>query len=125
MFCYGGYPVLIWISSEYTYFLTYLLKLVNYGKLQMTRPTERPSKANLHDINKNLVNIATEAKIALCGASIVNGLERYPDVRSKCFAPICTINLGIGGNKVEIIQWRMEDMFSTYCRLFISSLRDQ
>ena len=74
--------------STFIYYEEKSLKLVNYGKLQMTRPTERPSKANLHHINKNLVNIATEAKIALCGASIVNGLERYPDVRSKFFAPL-------------------------------------
>ena len=75
------------------------LKLVNYGKLQTTRPTERLSKANLHGINKNLINnTATEAKIALCGASIVNGLQRYPDVWNNFFAPLSAINLGIGGD---------------------------
>ena len=44
------------------------------------------------------------AKIALCG------LERYPDIWSKFSASLSTINLGIGGDKVENILWRMEDM---------------
>ena len=52
----------------------------------------------------------SEAKIALCGASIINGLERYPDIWNNFFAPLSAINLGIGGDKVQHILWRMEDM---------------
>ena len=52
------------------------LKFVNYGRLETTRPTERKAKLHL----QNTLNINNnEAKIALDCASILNGLERYPD----------------------------------------------
>ena len=57
------------------------LKLVNYGRKLTTRPTERRNKAKQqqqHNLNKLLK--PSKAKLALVGASIVNGLQRYPDV---------------------------------------------
>ena len=48
--------------------------------------------------------------MALCAASIVDGLERYPDVWNKLFAPLSAINLGIGGDRTKNVLWRMEDM---------------
>ena len=51
----------------------------------------------------------SKAKLALVGALIVNGLQRYPDVW-QIFTPLGAINLGIGGDKVENILWRIEDM---------------
>ena len=83
------------------------LKLVNYGRKLTTRPTERRNKAKQHDLNKLLK--PSKAKLALVGASIVNGLQRYPDVW-QTFTPLGAINLGIGGDKVENILWRIEDM---------------
>ena len=84
------------------------LKFVNYGRLQTTRPTERKAKTKWH--LKNLQNINNEAKISLCGASIINGLERFSDVWDIFFAPLSAINLGIGGDRTENLLWRMEDM---------------
>ena len=86
------------------------IKFVNYGRKTTTRPTERQSKAKIHALQKLLLKSASKAKIALCGASIVNGLQRYPDVWENFFAPLGAINLGIGGDKAENILWRMEDM---------------
>ena len=86
------------------------LKLVNYGRKLTTRPTERRNKAKQqqqHDLNKLLK--PSKAKLALVGALIVNGLQRYPDVCQK-FTPLGAVNLGIGGDKVENILWRIEDM---------------
>ena len=53
------------------------LKSVNYGRKLTTRPTER-RKQQQHNLNKLLK--PSKAKLALVGASIVNGLQRYPDV---------------------------------------------
>ena len=87
------------------------IKFVSYGRKTTTRPTERSSKAKIHSMQKCLLkSSASKAKIALCGASIVNGLQRYPDIWEHFFAPLVAINLGIGGDKVENILWRMEDM---------------
>ena len=84
------------------------LKFTNYGRLETTRSTERKAKAKRH--LKKLLNINNEAMIALCGASIVNGLERFSDVWNKLFAPLSDINLGNGGDSTENVLWRMDDM---------------
>ena len=86
------------------------LVFVNYGRKITTRPTERPSKANIHHLHKTILKCSNKAKIALCGASIINGLQRYPDVWDNFFAPLVAINFGIGGDKVQNILWRIEDM---------------
>ena len=76
------------------------LRFVNCGRLQTTRPTERKAKTKWH--LKNVQNINSEVKISLCGASIINGLERFSDVWNKfLFAPLSAINLGIGGDRTE------------------------
>ena len=75
------------------------LKFVNYGRLETIRPTERKAKAKLH--LQKILDINNEAKRALGGASIVNGLETYTDVWNKSFAPLSAINLGIGGDRTE------------------------
>ena len=58
------------------------LKLVNYGRKLTTRPTERRNKAKQQQQQHNLNKLfkPSKAKLALVGASIVNGLQRYPDV---------------------------------------------
>ena len=74
------------------------IKLVNYGRKLTTRPTELRNKAKQqqqHGLNK--LQKPSKAKLALVGASIVNGLQRDPDVWQK-FTPLEAINLGIGGD---------------------------
>ena len=41
------------------------------------------------------------------GASIVGGLSRYPSVWQKYFETLGTLNLGVGGDKTEHVQWRI------------------
>ena len=56
------------------------LKSVNYGRKLTTRPTERRNKAKQQQHNLNKLLKPPKAKLALVGASIVNGLQRFPDV---------------------------------------------
>ena len=88
------------------------LKFIRYGKSETTRPTERllVAKVKQHNVNKHLC-LSSKAKIALCGASIINGLQRYSAVWNTYFpASLNAINLGIGGDRVQHILWRIEDM---------------
>ena len=86
------------------------LKLVNYGRQLTTRPTERNKvkQQQQHNLNKLLLKLS-KAKLALVGDSIVSGLHMYPVVWNELFTPLGAINLGIGGDKVENILWRIED----------------
>ena len=85
------------------------LKRCNYGRLYTTRPTARPSKIHLHDDMKTFALGEEKPIVALCGASIIQGLKRYHDIWDTYFAPLSAINLGIGGDRTENILWRMED----------------
>ena len=89
-----------------------LLTFVNYGRKETTRPIERltKSKTYQHRIIKSVLKTTAETRIALCGASIVNGLQRYNNVWNSYFAPLKAANLGIGGDKVQHILWRIEDL---------------
>ena len=83
-------------------------RTANYGRTKSSQPEQRWSKLSVHEGQKHaLTNLS---KIALCGASIVKGLERYNDVWQKHFVPLKTINLGIPGDKTQHILWRMEDI---------------
>ena len=86
------------------------LKLVNYGRQLTTRPTERnkAKQQQQHNLNKLLLKLS-KAKLALVVDSNVRGLQRYPGVWDELFTPLGAINLGIGGDKVENILWRIED----------------
>ena len=66
-------------------------------------PTERFNKSNWIIIMITLVFIIQNAKpnTLLLGDSIVAGLSRYPNVWNEYFALINTLNLGIGGDRVE------------------------
>ena len=87
-------------------------KLCNYGRKCTTRPTMRPSKLKLHARHNEQLKTFGEEKpiMALCGASIIQGLTRYQDIWNKYFAPLSAINLGIGGDRTEDILWRMENI---------------
>ena len=76
-------------------------KICNYSRLRTTRPTARPSKADLHYHQKRQLDSLDAPLVALCGAYIVNGLIRYDGIWNRYFAPLSAINLGIGGDKTE------------------------
>ena len=59
---------------------------------------------------KSSIKTAAETRLLLCGASKVNGLQRYGDVWNSYFATLKAVNIGIGGDKVEQILWRVEDL---------------
>ena len=56
------------------------LKFVNYGRFETNRPKTRTSKLKEHeDIIRNIEQ-ANQPKLALCGASITKGLQRYSEI---------------------------------------------
>ena len=68
------------------------------------------AKLNQHLVMKRNIKTAAETRILLCGASIVNGFQRYSGVWDSYFSPLKAANNGIGGDKVENILWRVEDL---------------
>ena len=87
------------------------LKLCNYRRHLNTRPILRESKVNIHNrIKGDLIHIEETPILALCGASIVQGLKRYINVW-QMFAPLGAINLGIGGDRTQNLLWRVEDLW--------------
>ena len=47
------------------------------------------------------------AEVCLVGASIVRGLARYPRVWERYLEPLGVLNLGVGGDRTEHVQWRV------------------
>ena len=68
------------------------------------------AKLNQHLVMKRNIKTAEETRILLCGASIVNGFQRYSGVWDSYFSPLKAANIGIVGDKVENILWRVEDL---------------
>ena len=92
------------------------LKYVNYGRLATTRAIARPSRQNQQQELKTLLVLRKEINhgetppiLALCGASIVNGLQRNSKVWKKYFTTFSSINLGIWAIKPKMLQgeWMM------------------
>ena len=89
------------------------LQKFNFLRSKATTPLPRFyregwRKTHLHHIkeintNKSLHNI-------LLGDSIIKGLSRYPKIWHDFFEEE-TINCGIGGDKVEHVLWRTENIF--------------
>ena len=52
------------------------------------------------------------ASVVVIGDSIVAGLRRYPTVRRNFILQYKTVNLGIGGDRIENILWRFNDILS-------------
>ena len=68
-------------------------------------PTEPLYKSNWIEYYRNHCSMIKDAKpnTLLLGDSIVAGLSRYPNVWNEYFAPINAMNLGIGGDRVEML----------------------
>ena len=85
--------------------------MCNYGRHLNTRPILRESKVNIHNrIKGDLIHIEETPILALCRASIVQGLKRYSNVWQKMFASLGAINLGIGDDRTQNLLWRVEDL---------------
>ena len=71
-------------------------------------PTERFYKSNWVEYHRNHCFKIKDSKpnTLLLGDSIAVGLSRYPNVWNEYFAQINTLNLGIGGDRVENVLWR-------------------
>ena len=68
-------------------------------------PTERFDRSNWVEYHRNHCFMIKDSKpsILLFGYSIVADLSRYPNVLNEYFAPMSALNLGIGGDHVEIV----------------------
>ena len=66
-------------------------------------PRERFYKSNWIEYHRNHCFMIKDSKpnTLLLGDSIVAGLSRYPNVWNEYLVPINTLNLGIGGDRVE------------------------
>ena len=62
---------------------------------------------------EHLQNVALtknpEINVVLTGDSIIKGLSRYPRIWRKYFAPLKSLNFGIGGDRTQHVLWRLEN----------------
>ena len=75
-------------------------------------PTEHFYKSSRVEYHCNHCFKSKDSKPStlLLGDSIVAGLSRYPNVWDECFAQINALNLGIGGDCIENVLWRVIDL---------------
>ena len=76
-----------------------------------TIPTERFNKLNWFKPHNHHCTVAekSNATTLLIGDSIVAGLSRYPNVWKKYFLRN-SVNFGIGGDRVENVLWRSQNL---------------
>ena len=74
-----------------------------------TRPTFRDNKPRWYGLHRKSVNkmIRQQARVAILGDSIVDGLARYPAVWNDHLKPFNTVNCGIGGDSIQHLLWRV------------------
>ena len=75
-------------------------------------PSPRFSKLNWFNTHKSYCNNIKSLNYStlLIGDSIIAGLSRYKNVWKKYFEPLHSINCGIGGDKVENVLWRCNNL---------------
>jgi len=74
------------------------------------RPVERekPGWDKEHMQNVALTK-TTDINVVLAGDSIIKGLSRYPRIWRKYFAPLKSLNFGIGGDRTQHVLWRLQN----------------
>ena len=75
-------------------------------------PTSRigkPGWYNKFRDHSSLLN-QSSAKILLIGDSRISDLGRYPEIRNKHFCRHNTLNLGIPGEKIQQVLWRIQNL---------------
>ena len=80
----------------------------------MTSPASIPSgrdKPGWYAEHEKHVEIAktSSAGVLLIGDSIIQGLARYPKVWNQYFAPLKSLNFGLGGDRTQNVLWRVEN----------------
>ena len=63
----------------------------------------------MHYYQKELLR-KSYASVVVIGDSIVAGLRRYPTVWRNFILQYKTVNLGIGGDRIENVLWRINDI---------------
>ena len=89
-----------------------LLSRNNYLQFGIIYPTGRFYKDNSLRNHKNqaaLIKPSKSVSAVLLGDSIIAGFLRYPNIRYKFFDEN-TINCGVGGDKVQNVLWRAENI---------------
>ena len=74
-----------------------------------TKPAFQDNKPRCYALHRNCAHkmIRQQARVAILGNSIVEGLARYPAVWNKHLKPLNTINSGIGGDSIQHLLWRV------------------
>ncbi|XP_068755231.1 uncharacterized protein [Montipora capricornis] len=74
------------------------------------RPASRDKDGwdNEHDQNVALAK-NPDINVVLTGDSIIKGLSRYPRIWRKYFAPLKSLNFGIGGDRTQHVLWRLQN----------------
>ena len=77
-----------------------------------TIPSMRSSKTNwLNFHRRHCSSLITNCfKIIIIGDSIAAGLNRYRSVWTKYLEPLKTLNCGIGGDRVQNVLWRAQNL---------------
>ena len=74
-----------------------------------TRPVFRDNKPRWYALHRKSIYkmIRQQARVAILGDSIVEGLARYPAVWNDHLKPFNTVNCGIGGDSIQHLLWRV------------------
>ena len=86
--------------------------ILRLGEREETTPKCRLTKEDDHYSLRQIAEseLLPPPTIALVGASITRDLQKFPGVWNQYLSPFGALNLGIGGDRVEHIQWRMRNM---------------
>ena len=85
---------------------------INLSVIMTTIPLARPLKAKWFQMNREhcfLLN-SKSFKSILIGDSLMAGLHRYSKIWNNFFKPIDALNCGIGGDKVQNVLWRVQNL---------------
>ena len=77
-----------------------------------TIPSMRFSKTNWLNFHRHHCSslITNRFKTIIIGDSIADGLNRYQSVCTKYLEPLKTLNFGIGGDRVQNVLWRAQNL---------------
>ena len=69
------------------------------------------NKPGQYEKHEKYVEIAktSNASVLIIGDSIAEGLGRFPKVWNKYFAPLNSLNFGLGGDRTQNVLWRVEN----------------
>ena len=85
---------------------------INLSVITTTIPLARPLKAKWFQMHRKhcFALNSKNFKSILIGDSLMPGLNRYYKIRNNFFKPIDALNCGIGGDKVQNVLWRVQNL---------------